>query len=39
MAELSGAGLSHHAAATCVNRQIVSIYRLGSLKRLQHDIL
>src|SRR6184192_3461324 len=37
--KLRGASLSHDAAAGCVNRQIVGIYRLGSLKRLQHDVL
>src|SRR5213075_577963 len=36
--KLRGASLSHDAAAGCVNRQIVGIYRLGSLKRLQHDV-
>ena len=37
--KLRGTGLPHDATAGGVNRQIVSIYCLGSLKRLQHDVL
>src|SRR5581483_758072 len=37
--KLRGAGLPHGAAAGGVNRQIVAVHCLGSLKRLQHDVL
>src|SRR5215471_13877407 len=38
-AELGGTGLSDRATATGVNGKIVAIDCLGSLKRLQHDVL
>jgi hypothetical protein len=37
--KLRGAGLSHNATTRGVNRQIIGIHRLGSLKGLQHDVL
>ena len=37
--ELCGAGLSHDAAATGVNKYVVSVNRLRILQRLQHNIL
>jgi hypothetical protein len=37
--QLCSPGLSHSAASTGVNKQIVSIHRLGGLKRLQYDVL
>src|SRR4029453_2280662 len=37
--KLRGASLPHDAPAGRVNRQIISIHCLGSLKRLQHDVL
>ena len=38
-AELRGTGLSHRTTATRVNGKVVTIDCLGSLKRLQHDVL
>src|SRR5215471_3258393 len=38
-AELRGTGLSHRTPATRVNGNVVAIDCLGSLKRLQHDVL
>src|SRR5262249_588523 len=37
--KLSCSSLPHNATAGRVNPQIVAIYRLGSLKRLQHHVL
>src|SRR4029450_321989 len=37
--QLRAPALPPHATAGGVNRQIVGIYCLGSLKRLQHDVL
>src|SRR4029077_1702449 len=37
--KLGSASLPHDATAGRVNRQIISIHRLGSLKRLEHDVL
>ncbi len=37
--QLRRTGLSHDATAAGVNPQIVSIYSLGGLKRLQHHVL
>src|ERR1043166_9054021 len=38
-AELRGTGLSHCTTATGTNGKVVAIDCLGSLKRLQHDVL
>ena len=37
--QLCRTSLSHGAAPAGINPQIVSVYRLGRLKRLQHHIL